>query len=157
MPRDAPALNKKSTGSGPPWGQVWLKFKERQANTGNVAHVPKYICFYVKSNAFVMTESDSFTIENLTMYFLLKLIGVDLLAFWNVFAATCFSFFLHLIISPLLALRNFLRFWSWTIKYAATGASGVDFPMDFDSYDDDGSSLVCRYMKHFPGLKLRIL
>ena len=93
MPRDAPALNKKSTGSGPPWGQVWLKFKERQANTGNVAHVPKYICFYVKLNAFVMTESDSFTIENLTMFFLLKLIGVDLLAFWNVFAATCFSFF----------------------------------------------------------------
>ena len=72
---------------------VWLKFKERQANTGNVAHVPKYICFYVKLNAFVMTESDSFTIENLTMFFLLKLIGVDLLAFWNVFAATCFSFF----------------------------------------------------------------
>ena len=40
-----------------------------------------------------MTESDSFTIENLTMYFLLELIEVDLLAFWNVFAATCFSFF----------------------------------------------------------------
>ena len=56
-------------------------FIERQANTGNVAHVPKYICFYVKLNAFVVTESDSFTIENLTMYFLLKLIGVDLLAF----------------------------------------------------------------------------
>ena len=82
----------KSIGSGPPWGQVWRRFKEGQANTGNVAHVPIYICFFVKLNAFVVTESNSFTIENHTMYFLSKLIGVNLLAFWNVFAATCFSF-----------------------------------------------------------------